>query len=117
MRDFRQLHIWSLGKEIVKSVYLLIEALPLNEKYGISSQISRAAISIPSNIAEGCSRKSEKDTARFFEIALGSAYELETQLIIVKELGLNKEFVIDELIKMVIEEEKMIGAFINRFGL
>ena len=68
--------------ELVDNVYTYAEAFPKTEKYGLSSQITRSAVSIPSNIAEGASRNSEKDFARFLEIALGSAFELETQLII-----------------------------------
>jgi four helix bundle protein len=60
----------------------------VEEKYGLRSQISRSAVSIPSNIAEGCSRSSQIDFKRFLEIALGSSYELETQLIIIEELSL-----------------------------
>lgn len=68
--------------ELVDDVYTFVEAFPNTEKYGLSSQITRSAVSIPSNIAEGASRNSEKDFARFLEIALGSAFELETQLVI-----------------------------------
>ncbi len=68
--------------ELVDDVYTFVENFPNSEKYGLISQITRSAVSIPSNIAEGASRNSEKDFARFLEIALGSAFELETQLII-----------------------------------
>ena len=67
---------------LVDAIYSFVEAFPNTEKYGLRSQITRSAVSIPSNIAEGASRNSEKDFARFLEIALGSAFELETQLII-----------------------------------
>ncbi len=66
----------------------LAERLPVEEKYGLRSQICRSAVSIPSNIAEGCSRNSQIDFKRFLEIALGSSFELETQLIIIEELSL-----------------------------
>ena len=65
--------------ELIDNVYTYAEAFPKTEKYGLSSQITRSAVSIPSNIAEGASRNSEKDFARFLKIALGSAFELETQ--------------------------------------
>ena len=74
--------------ELVKAVYELIADFPKEEKYGLRSQIARAAVSIPSNIAEGSSRKSEMDFARFLEMALGSAFELETQIILAKDLEL-----------------------------
>ena len=82
MRDFRKYEIWQVGMEVVNSVYNSMENMPDHEKYGIRSQTSRSAVSIPSNIAEGCSRESEKDFKRFLEYSPGSCYELETQLII-----------------------------------
>jgi four helix bundle protein len=82
LRDFRKYDIWTDSMALVDDVYTFVEAFPNTEKYGLSSQITRSAVSIPSNIAEGASRNSEKDFARFLEIALGSAFELETQLII-----------------------------------
>jgi four helix bundle protein len=87
MRNFRKLNIWILGMEIVKDIYLLTKDLPAYEQYELTNQIRRAAISIPSNIAEGSSRKTNPDFARFLEIALGSSFELETQLLITNELN------------------------------
>lgn len=84
LRDFRKYDIWIHSMELVDAIYSFVEAFPNTEKYGLRSQITRSAVSIPSNIAEGASRNSEKDFARFLEIALGSAFELETQLIIAK---------------------------------
>jgi four helix bundle protein len=71
MKDFKQLKIWQNGIEIVKSCYELITYLDLREKYGLKSQITRAAVSIPANIAEGSSRTSEKEYKHFLEISLG----------------------------------------------
>ena len=82
MRNFRDYDIWIDSMELVSNVYKLVDIFPSNEKFSLSSQITRSAVSIPSNIAEGASRSSEKDFARFLEIALGSAFELETQLLI-----------------------------------
>ncbi|MEM6514618.1 MAG: four helix bundle protein [Bacteroidota bacterium] len=114
MRNFRQLEIWKNGIEIVKSIYLISEKLPSEEKFGLRSQITRAAISIPSNIAEGCSRSSETEFKRFLEIAMGSLFEVETQLIIAQELGfLEKEKLLKEF-ELIKTEGKMINALINR---
>lgn len=87
MRNFRDLDVWKSSVQFVKKIYLLTDAFPNSEKYSLVSQITRCAVSIPSNIAEGCSRNSQKDFSRFLQISLGSAFELETQLEIAKELG------------------------------
>ena len=86
MRNFRSLNIWKDGIVLVKRIYKLTDCVPYEEKYGLKSQMCRAVVSIPSNIAEGCSRNSETEFKRFLEIAIGSAFELETQLIILSEL-------------------------------
>ena len=86
MKDFRKLDIWKRGLKLVKQVYVLTNKLPQKEQFGLVSQMNRCAVSIPSNIAEGCSRSSALELARFIEIALGSAFELETQIIIVSEV-------------------------------
>lgn len=99
MRNFRNMKIWQEGLAIVKKVYNLSEQLPPEEKYGLRSQTCRSAVSIPSNIAEGCSRDSEIDFKRFLEISLGSSFELETQLIIIKEQYL----ILSEEIELIID--------------
>lgn len=73
MKNYKELIIWQKGIEIVKQIYSLIKHFPKEEKYGIISQLTRAAISIPANIAEGSSRNSDKDYARFLQLSLGSA--------------------------------------------
>lgn len=114
MRDFRKLNIWRDGIEIVKIIYGLTEGFPSNEKFGLRSQITRAAVSIPSNIAEGSSRKSKKDFGRFLEIALGSAFELETQLVVARELGWisSKRFI--EVNDILNKEQRSIRLMLNR---
>lgn len=87
MRNFKKLIIWNLSIALVKEVYQLTGKFPDQEKYGLSVQCKRSAISIPSNIAEGSSRRSKKDKYRFLEIALGSSFELETQIILAQELN------------------------------
>ena len=88
MRNYRHLDVWKLGITLVKHVYKLCYQLPADEKFGLSSQLKRAAISIPSNIAEGYGRGSDKEFKRFLFIASGSLYEIETQLTIATELKL-----------------------------
>lgn len=80
MKDFRKLGIWKTSLAMVKKIYGVTATLPPHEKYGLSSQMNRAVISIPSNIAEGCSRNSKIELARYLEIAIGSSFELESQI-------------------------------------
>ena len=92
MRDFRKLDIWIESRKLVKDIYLLTNQLPNTEKFGLISQMNRCSISIPSNIAEGCAKDSQKDFIRFLQISLGSAFELETQMILCIDLEfLNKK--------------------------
>lgn len=114
MRNFRELNIWKQGLEIVKEVYNLSKHLPEQEKFGLISQITRAAISVPSNIAEGCSRNSEIEFKRFLEIAIGSLFELETQLIIISELNLNNKYDLNAIMDLILKESKMINALITK---
>ncbi|MES2003027.1 MAG: four helix bundle protein [Bacteroidota bacterium] len=80
MRDFRKLDLWGQSVLFVKRVYSITHTFPRQEQYGLVSQMNRSAVSIPSNIAEGCSRKTATEFSRFLEIALGSSFELETQI-------------------------------------
>lgn len=87
MQDFRNLKVWQYAHQLVLDVYGATAAFPRAERYGLSSQMRRAAVSIPSNIAEGCGRGSDADFARFLSIAMGSASELEYQLLLARDLG------------------------------
>ena len=96
---YKNLEVWKKSIELVKEVYVITKSYPNDEKFGIVSQMRRAAVSIPSNIAEGATRYSDKDSSRFIDIAIGSIAELETQLIISKELGFGGE--IDTLMERI----------------
>ena len=93
---YKELEVWKKSIELVKAVYKLTEKFPKEEQFGLTSQIKRAVISIPSNIAEGNMRMSNKENSRFINIAMGSLTEVETQLIIAKELGFIKDISKDE---------------------
>lgn len=114
MKNFRKLIIWQKGIDLVVDIYTFSNELPSDEKYGLLTQIRRASVSIPSNIAEGSSRSSEKDFKRFLEIAIGSAFELETQLLIVQKLNLVDKSKCDILIQSLQEEQKMINSLITK---
>jgi len=88
MKDFRQLKVWEKSHELALAVYHITAAFPREETYGLTSQIRRAASSIPSNIAEGCGREGDVELARFCTIARGSASELEYQLLLARDLKL-----------------------------
>ena len=91
VNSFKELRIWKDSVQLAKQVYLVTNQLPKNEQYGLRSQITRAAVSVPSNIAEGSRRRSTKDLMHFLSISLGSLAELETQLIIAVEIGFLSE--------------------------
>ncbi|MDN3580455.1 four helix bundle protein [Mucilaginibacter flavus] len=113
MHNFRQLRIWIDSVELTREVYFLTQKFSSDHRFGISSQLYRAAVSIPSNIAEGSARKSEKDFAHFLSISLGSAFELETQLIIAEQCNLTCDTDYTVLINRVQALQKQIKAFSN----
>lgn len=115
MKNFRQLQVWQKSMDLVYLIYDFVLLLPTEEKYGLRSQITRSAISIPSNIAEGSSRTSDKDYQRFLEIALGSSFELETQLLITKKLGITKDQ-LNPLLTLLDEVQKMLNSFISKLN-
>ncbi len=88
MRNFKDLDVWKEGRLLTRDIYLLVKTLPEDEKYGLVSQIKRCVISIPSNIAEGSAKSSQKDFARFLQISLGSCFELESHLILCSDLNI-----------------------------
>ena len=87
IRDYRDLKAWQEARILVKSVYLATRAFPKEELFGLTQQIRRAAISVPSNIAEGYGRGSRKDYVRFLQVARGSLYEVQCQLLLGEDLG------------------------------
>jgi four helix bundle protein len=113
MRDFKRLLIWQKAMEIVAAAYKMAEMLPSEEKYGLRSQVTRCAVSIAANIAEGSSRESQREYKHFCEISLGSCFELETHCLVAIKLKLIEEMHLSELLKMLEEEEKMLTAFIK----
>ncbi len=114
MRDFKKLLIWQLGMEIVDRVYNIIPALPADERFEIRSQMTRSAVSIPGNIAEGSAKTSQKDYTRYCEISLGSTFELETQLLVGQRRKWTEEEKVSELLVMINSEQKMLTKFIEK---
>ena len=113
MKDFKKLGIWQLGMDIVDHVYDLFDEIPWQKAGKLRDQATRAAVSIASNIAEGNSRRSEKDKHRFHEIALGSAFELQTQILIVQRRKWLAAERLTTVLADIEREQKMIAAFMN----
>ena len=111
MHRFKDLEIWKLSRKLSTEIYSITANFPDNEKFGLSNQLRRASISLPSNIAEGCSRSSNKDFSRFLEIAIGSAYEMETQLLIAFDLGYIDHDRLEVLINNLDQIVKMTSKF------
>jgi four helix bundle protein len=116
MKNFKELRIWQKGMDIAVNCFKLTEEFPKEEKFGLSIQITRADVSIPSNITEGSSRSSEKDYARFIEISMGSSYELETQLLIAQRLSYGNQSLLSQTITDVNDEQKMLMGFGNKLN-
>lgn len=109
MRNFRKLNVWNDARKLVKDVYQLSSDLPIEEKFGLTSQIRRCVI----NIAEGSAKSSQKDFIRFLQISLGSLYELESHLILTEDL----QFLSKKRVYLVVEQirtlQKRIAALIS----
>ena len=114
MHHFRRLNIWSRSVDLVTDIYRLTNTFPAHERFGLISQMQRAAISCPTNIAEGSAKSGYKDFARFLEIAYGSLLELETELIV----AMNLEYIDVENYELyknrIVELQNMIYSFKDR---
>jgi len=108
MHDFKGLRVWVNAMDMVEQVYRLLNAMPISEQYGLSSQMQRCAVSIPSNIAEGSGRYSAKEFRRFLGIAYGSCNELETQLLLSTRLDYLQKVKVDPIIRQLDELRQMI---------
>ena len=108
MNQFKNLIVWQKSLLLASKVYMLTEKLPSKERFGLISQINRSVVSIPSNIAEGSGRNSNKQFSYFLSISQGSAYELETQLLICKELNYFQKEEVEATTDLIHEIQKML---------
>ena len=115
-RSFKNLLVWQRGMALAEGVYGLAKTFPRHEQYGLCDQMRRAAVSVPSNIAEGCGRGTDRDWAHFLGQALGSLCELETQLELAVRLGYAKADALLPLQGIAQETGKMLVALIRKFG-
>ncbi len=113
MHNFKELKVWQISRQLVKDVYELTTQFPSEEKYGLISQIRRCVVSIPTNISEGCGRNTDKDFAHFLNISLGSAYELETLLMLSLDLKLISEEQLEPIQFKISEIQKMTFGLIK----
>ncbi len=116
MKNFKELKVWQKGIELVAIVYKSTSSFPEEEKYGLIAQMRRAAVSIPSNIAEGHLRKTTKDFKQFLSIARGSCAELETQIIIAHELDFIHGDNFENLSSKIEELSKMLSTFYSKIN-
>ena len=112
-RNFKEYPVWNDAIKLSSDIYIITDGFPLDERRGLCSQMQRAAVSIASNIAEGAARSSKSEFKRFLEISLGSSYELESQLIIAKNIHYLDDNNADKLIMFVQHIEKQLSGFIN----
>ena len=114
MKNFRELKVWEKAHQLTLSVYRSTEKLPAEERYGLTGQLRRAAASIPANIAEGCGRAGDRDFARFLQMAMGSASELEYHLLLGRDLGYLDSTDHQELEERTTEIKRMLASLIRK---
>ena len=114
MKDFRELKVWDKAHQVTLAVYHATAKFPKDEMYGLKSQMRRSCASIPSNIAEGCGRSSDAELARFLHIAMGSACELEYQLLLARDLNFLNNSRCEELTDSITEVKRMLASLLKR---
>lgn len=115
MKSYTELDVWKESRILVNTIYKLTNGYPNSEIYGLTSQMRRCSVSIPSNIAEGCGRKSPKETIHFLYISRGSLYELETQSYLSKDLDFITQSELDLTLKQIEVSMKLLSGFINYY--
>ena len=113
MKDFRELKVWEKSHHLTLAVYQETRTYPKEELYGLTSQTRRAASSVPTNIAEGCGRGTDPDFARFLQMAMGSANELDYHLLLARDLEMLRVEAYDGLLQSLMEVKRMLAALIR----
>ena len=112
-RNYRDLIVWQRAHEFVLNVYRFTNSFPTDERFGLTSQLRRAAVSVPSNLVEGCGRGTDADLCRFCDIAMGSANEAEYQTLLATELGYLSDEQFQHLSDQIAQVKKMLYRFIE----
>ncbi len=113
--EYKDLDVWKKARILAKEAISIARSLPSNENYSLAFQLSKSAISIPSNIAEGCGRNTSKDTLQFLFISRGSLFELETQVFLCFDFGYINEIQLNVTIDSITECKKLLNGFINYY--
>jgi len=113
--DYTDLEVWKESRKLANHIYELTKSFPKEELYGIINQIRRCAVSVPSNIAEGCGRQTAKDTIHFLHISRGSLYELETQCFIALDQGYITQIKFDQIFESIQSLKRLLNGFINYY--
>ena len=116
MKDFRHLTVWGKAHQLVLAVYRATAHFPADERYGLTAQLRRCAASIPANIAEGCGRETDGDFARFLQIAMGSAMELDYHLLLARDLEYLDADAYEALRRRVLEVRSMLASLVRKVG-
>jgi four helix bundle protein len=114
MHDFRELQVWKKSHELTLSMYKATAKFPVDERYGLTSQMRRCSSSIPSNIAEGCGRRGNSELHRFLQIASGSGSELEYQMLLARDLGYLTDEEYGELATQTVVVRRMLTSLIQK---
>jgi len=116
MKDFRQLKVWDRAHQLTLAIYQVTATFPPDETYGLTSQMRRAASSIPSNIAEGCGREGDAELSRFCLMARGSASELEYQILLARDLNIIESRQYEQLTQQAVEIKRMLTVFVQKLN-
>jgi len=114
MRDFRQISVWAKARALTLQIYKTTATFPREERYGLTSQLRRAAASIPANIAEGYGRVGDAELARFLQIGMGSAYEVEYHLLLANDLDFLTDSDHQHLQSLTVEVKKMLSGLLSK---
>jgi four helix bundle protein len=114
MRDFREIKVWAKAHTLTLEIYRITSRFPREELYGLSSQLKRASASIPANIAEGFGRGGNAELARFLQIGMGSAYEVEYHILLARDLDFLSREIYDRLQSQIVEVKRMLAALLSK---
>lgn len=114
-KSYTELDVWKVARELTNSIYTITKDFPQHEVFGLSSQMRRCAVSVPSNIAEGCGRGTAPETIRFLHIARGSLYELETQCYLAFDQNYLQSNGLNEVLDLITKSKQMLNGFIRYY--